>query len=347
MSDPDSSSAPDPLEAAASVWLARLDRGLTQQEQDEYLQWLRDDPRHGRALVRLQQTWSALDLLSEWQPKHSPVPNPDLLAQPEPPVAQRPTRRRWPVWSAATLIAAALLVLIYVVNWPAPLAATRSPQHFVTAVGMLQTITMEDGSVAQLNTDTAIAVEQLPGERRVQLLRGEAHFTVAADRARPFRVYAQGVVVQDISTAFSVRVRPDGVEVLVSEGGVRVEPPAETGARVLPYLAARQRALVPLKAGQDHVVTLLQPDQLERALAWREGRLDFLNTPLADVVAEFNRYSRRQLSIRDPELAALRFEGRFSPHDPDAFVRLLKSAYAVEAEATDDTELVLHRLAPP
>src|SRR6187402_3746815 len=79
--DPQSSGAPADLAAVASAWLARRDRGFTPAEQDAYLEWLRADPRHARAIAHLEKTWSALDALAEWRPAHSAQPNPDLLAQ--------------------------------------------------------------------------------------------------------------------------------------------------------------------------------------------------------------------------------------------------------------------------
>ena len=44
-------SQPTPDERAAD-WLIRRDRGLTPGEQDDYLQWLAADPRHGDAFAR-------------------------------------------------------------------------------------------------------------------------------------------------------------------------------------------------------------------------------------------------------------------------------------------------------
>ena len=74
---------PTPDEQAAD-WLVRHDRGLTPSEQDEYLQWLAADPRHGVWLAKRRQAWSEFDVLTEWRPEHSAEPNPDLLATPRP-----------------------------------------------------------------------------------------------------------------------------------------------------------------------------------------------------------------------------------------------------------------------
>jgi transmembrane sensor len=57
----------------------------------------------------------------------------------------------------------------------------------------------------------------------VVLERGEAHFQVAKNPARPFVVVARGVEIRAVGTAFSVGLESTRVEVLVTEGQVAVE----------------------------------------------------------------------------------------------------------------------------
>src|SRR5882757_1590537 len=83
--DPSSSAPDSEIDEQAAAWLARRDRGLTAAEQDEFFQWLADDPRHGEWLARHQQTVAGLKLLAQWQPEHGSRPNPDLLAPPRSP----------------------------------------------------------------------------------------------------------------------------------------------------------------------------------------------------------------------------------------------------------------------
>ena len=106
---------------AAAAWLARRDRGLSAAEQDSYLQWLREDPAHGRELARLESSWNRLDALIDWQPVYSLSPNPDLLAPPR--------RRTW-AWTALVGVAAAVALAIVFERpalAPAPRAAMLPP----------------------------------------------------------------------------------------------------------------------------------------------------------------------------------------------------------------------------
>ena len=92
--------------------------------------------------------------------------------------------------------------------------------------------TLEDGTVVELNKGAVLAVEFSARVRRVRLERGEAHFTVTKNPARPFIVSARGMDVVAVGTAFNVRLDSAVVEVLVTEGRVRVSemPEAAAGA---------------------------------------------------------------------------------------------------------------------
>jgi transmembrane sensor len=79
----------------------------------------------------------------------------------------------------------------------------------------------------------------------------------------------------------------------------------------------------------------------ERLLSWRSGVLAFRDTPLADAVAEFNRYGSRRIVMGDAKVAALRVGGNFNWANADAFVRLLEAGFPVRAEHDGD-RIVLH-----
>lgn len=330
------------IQQAASAWLARRDRGLTAAEQDAYLEWLRADPAHGQALKQQERVWSVLDHLEQWRPAHSTAPNPDLLA---------PPRSRRPYWLAATglALAAALAVLITVPRSAAPTAvADRTPRREAIVHPGPERRILEDGSLVELNRGARIEVAFTAGERRVKLVSGEAYFTVAKNPARPFIVEASGVAVRAIGTAFSVTLGRTDVAVLVTQGSVQVVDQAQTtdlsaGQRTIVRLIrlrpANKAATVPPPAPQVQEVT---PAEVERALSWQGMRLEFVEMPLSDVVAAFNRYNHRKLRVDEPEIAELLIGGNFRADNVDAFVRLLDSGFGITAEPNGD-ELRLRR----
>ena len=320
------------IKRAASEWLARRDRELTAAEQDEYLQWLRQNPRHGQTLARLQKTWRALDALSEWLPAHSTPPNPDLLALP-------PRVRRWR-WPLTGLAAAALLALgIFAITTE---RAVEPISRGIRVLPRSERITLTDGSVVELNQDGKIETDFTPAERRVRLLRGEAHFTVTKNPARPFVVAAGAVSVRAVGTAFEVRRAAAAVEVLVTEGKVQVERPAAPAPTAL---VAGERAVVDTNAppAAAPVITALTPAEIDHALAWQRVRLEFTAQPLAEVVAEFNLRNSTQIVIADADTAKRRVGGTFGADNVEGFVRLLQMSFGVTVERRSDGAVVLHR----
>ena len=324
---------------AAAAWLARRDRGLTPAEQDEYMQWLTADPRHAEAFGRHAATLERMMRLYEWTPAHDTEPNPDLFAPP-------PARRRfWPVWTGAGLAAAAALTILFSLSRPADRSAAIAPvaQSYLR---VNERMALPDGSRAELKDGTQLVVQYSEGERRVKLTGGEVHFTVWKDPQRPFVVDAAGIEVRAIGTAFNVRLQPDEVQVLVTEGRVRVEAPQDpvSGAGLpVTMLSGGERAIVPRSTTAGPVVEPVTAADIARELAWQAPRLQFEETPLAAAVAEFNRLNRHQLELADPALEALRIGGTFRPDNVEGFVRLLNTALGIEAELRGPDRTVLRR----
>lgn len=331
----------DAIGLKAAEWLVLRDRGLTAAEQDRFLEWLAADPRHGEWFARQQRTWRDFNLLAEWRPEHSREPNPDLLAR------RRP-RGRWLAWTGA--LAAAASIAIAVAAWRPWAGETPAWSSVIEAQPSGGHRVLEDGSVAELNRGAVIAVQFTPDERRVRLVRGEAHFTVAKNPQRPFIVSAEAIKVRAVGTAFDVRLEAESVEVLVTEGRVQVHPPAAASAApdVAPMVAAGQRAVISLSPdGPPTQITDVSMEEMARRLAWQPQVLDFASTSLAKVVAEFNlrasHFRGVRLVIADAELEALPIVASFRSDNVEAFVRLLELTAGVRAERRGENEIVLHK----
>ena len=336
------SSTAEAIETAAAQWLARRDRGLSAREQAAYTAWVQEDFRHEEAVIRLEKTWEALDRLAVDPAFQTLPPDPDLLA---------PPRRRRRLWFWFPLLAAAAVAVVYFNRAP-PAALPVAPQAIVHPGP--ERLTLEDGSIVELNTGAKIETTFTPAERRVRLVRGEAYFTVAKNPHRPFIVSANQVAVHAVGTAFSVGLAPQEISVLVTEGRVSVdeilpasgEKPAEP--RELSALGAGQQGLIALAADAGETsrvaitVTDLTPAQQDRALFWRGVRLEFAGMPLADVVAEFNRYNQKKLVVHDPVTGAIRVGGNFRADNVEAFIRLLDVGFGVSAFPIDG-QIVLRK----
>lgn len=335
------------LAALAAAWLVERDAGLTAAEAAAFAAWRGADPRHEDAVRRLERTWGELERLRGFRPEARRHPDPDVLIRRG--AAVRPAR--WPGWVVGSALAAALLVAA-VSWWPAapwrtPLAPAAASETYATTADGYQRVTLADHSVLELNANSAARVEFTSGERRVRLERGEAHFTVAKDRQRPFLVRAEAVTVRAVGTEFNVRLLDRRVELLVTEGRVRVERAPAVAPREPLELGAGERVLLAADPVAAPPVETVPVAAMQEALVWQGPRLRFVETPLAEVIAQFNQRNQVQLRLADTSLAALTVDGSFRVEQVEAFVRLLESNAALRADRTIPGVIVLHATRQP
>ena len=329
-------SQPTPDERAAD-WLIRRDRGLTPGEQDDYLQWLAADPRHGEAMTRHRRTWENFDRLAGLHASVPAVPDPDLLA---PRARPQRTWRRLAWW--AVPLAAAAAILLVVANRAGPVAITSAGASLATAqLTPIEERTLEDGSTIRLNRGATVQVAFTPDERRVHLERGEADFAVAKDSARAFVVESGGIKIRAVGTAFNVRLTEHAIEVIVTEGVVALARGDAGAAGDWPALSAGERALVPRQASAAPVIGPLSQEELDRRLAWQPRLLGFADESLTTIVNQFNRHNPVVLRVADPALRELRLTVRFRSDNVSGFLRLLAADFGVRSEPGADGEIVL------
>jgi len=195
--------------------------------------------------------------------------------------------------------------------------------RYETVVGTQRTVELSDGSELRLNTNTAVIVQFERRQRQVLLERGEAFFRVEPDMNRPFVVWARGVEARVLGTAFAVRVRDQAgeIEVLVAEGRVSFGREGMNN----PTVERGQRGLVAWTEQRGARISTLDDDAIARRLAWQVGRIEFKDTPLAEAVAEMNRYQRRQLVLRDHAIADVPLGGGFKIGNIESFAKIVET----------------------
>ena len=320
-------------ERIAAEWTLRQAHGLNTQEEQELARWLAGDKDRARLFTEMEQTSHLLDGLKFQMAGVTPVRSARRAIK-------SPWRRIVAVAAAAAVIGGGV--------WEFARVHRSSLSGYAlsesTPLGETKRLELPDGSVALLNTNTAVEVSYEKDERRVRLLSGEAFFTVAKNPQRPFIVQAGRIAVRAVGTAFDVRLSSDALNVLVTEGKVRVSgssapsTSASTGsANTDPLLEFGHMARVVFDADRapkpnGMVVSALEERAIKSALAWQEGRLEFSDTPLSEVVAEFNRYNQHKIVIADAELGARRFGGGFASHEIEPLLELLEQSFGVVAE---------------
>lgn len=197
------------------------------------------------------------------------------------------------------------------------------PQYqarLATATGRLLNQPLPDGSSLTLDAGSRAEVDFYATRRQVRLLAGSAFFAVARDTERPFVVQAADVQVTVLGTRFEVALEDDAVLVAVNAGRVQVRD--GSGARHA--LGAGQ--MLRLAPGQTAAV-----QTVAAVAAWREGWLDFQNTPLAEVARRLERYSPQPLRV-EPDAAALPVLGRVRIAAAQGWLRMLPRTLPVSVQ---------------
>lgn len=290
------------VRAEAAAWLARLrSEERTAEDEQGFRAWLAESEAHRAAF---EVTNSVFEMAG--------------AAQRGPPRTQVPRVTRRHVLRTGVGLAAASLagITLYL----------RSGTTYATEIGEQRDVSLEDGTRVRLDTNSEIHVSMNEKRRRVQLRRGRAHFEVADDPTRPFQVVARDQLVTASRGEFDVSRDGVLVSVLPQAGPVQVASESSAAANATP------RTIVPGKLvvfAEDKLVSEAQPE-MKNAVAWRYGRLALFEEPLAEAVAQMNRYTRRPIVILDAEIAQLRISGNYSVGDAQAFATSISVLLPVE-----------------
>ena len=311
---------------------------------EEFDAWLRLSPQHVRAYLDISAFWGAAGSLTR-----TPKVDVDLLVQraraagnvvalDKTAKAEAPVKGERSVRRLSFAVAASLLFTCFALGFWTWWQVARYPSY-ATQFGEQRTVTLEDGSVVELNARTRIKVRFTDVSRDVDLIGGQALFRVAKNPGRPFIVASGNTRVRAVGTEFDVYQKTRGTVVTVVEGRVAVSVPPERSPEAAD--GGAQPDAVMLAAGEQVTVTshrVAAPSRanVTQAMAWTEGKLVFDSTPLSEVVQEFNRYNARPLSIDDPQVLALHISGAFRTTDSAQLIRLLSERFGLVAHDTEE-----------
>jgi transmembrane sensor len=317
------------IDKEALRWVVRkLDPALAASERQAFDAWFAADIRHQGAYLRATAINNAL--------------NQATLQE-----TLRPGRERLEVeWAGATWkqpssrrsflayggLAAGVAILAATMLLP----ASHERTILTTAKGEFRKVPLADSSVVSINSASQVEVNLTRTARQIDLKRGEAWFEVAKDKSKPFIVASDDIRVRAVGTAFSVRRYSNGAEVLVTEGTVEVW--SQDGTAQKRFLHAGEQAFVANQASD--ITATRAPLEIERKLAWRQGRLVFRNQSLGDAVADFNRYSARKIVIADARLRDKTLVGQYQIDAPERFARDVSTFLDVPIAFTADSIVI-------
>jgi len=297
----------------AVTWFVRLQsEQCSEQDQQLFATWLAKNSAHRAAYTKAEQLWGTMDNLKTLD---------DIPALTQ-------ARNAKPEKShLATIASFVLMTLLCGAAYTEYSAETLT---YTTVQGEHQHIVLADNSQVDLNTNTQLRVKISLLQRQVQLVQGEALFTVSHEPLRHFTVQADSLRIRDIGTRFNVHLEPERVAVAVLEGEVELDDGQSVNHQSL--LAGNQRVYTKNTGlSQSETVT---PDTIT---AWLNGHLVFKRAPLRQVTAELERYHPVKFVFANQELAQETLSGTFEAHNLEPFLHAVETLLPVRAKHQGNT----------
>lgn len=293
--------SPETIQQAA-VWMARLwAEDVSLHDKSAFKTWYEAEPEH--ALV-----WQRLEQLQE-----------TFHQAPQSELSRAVLARKKKGLSRRQLLVLGLFSLANLSLIFAGRASQPRGREYVTAVGEIKTVTLKDGTIMAMNTDSLVYVDFDQSARRLHLLQGEISVTSARHTAPLYVTTRDGKAVP-IGTRFTVKQQEYRTLVEVYEGVVELRP--KQGVQLL-RLKATQQAVFDINS--------IMPIQhlLTTKPLWLEHKIQANGSKLTDFIAELARYRRGVISV-EPQLAKYKVTGTFSTKDTDKTLRHLSEILPIE-----------------
>lgn len=348
------------LTEEAATWYLELRGGGDRRTNARFLTWLQRSPQHVAEYLAIaglhndlpaaaaaeKAAHAQLKALAASEPsvvpfkiKTMPVQSAPSMPQTRTSRVSRPRAFRW-----LAVAAGVVLVLgggIRMATQPVPVAPG---QTYASDASAPRTVPLDDGSVVELDRNSAMVVRFDAQGRSIELVHGAALFNLGKDPGRPMSIHVGTQVLTDIGTVFTVRTGSDATDVAVISGRVAVAERAPRWIdRVAPRLASGEPPLLPVvelaggesaRVANDGRLLGHGSTDIAHATAWLPTEIRFHDMPVAEVAQRFNAYLGRPLVIDDKALAAKRISGVFRAHNADAFVAYLSTLPDVRVERT-------------
>jgi len=303
------------LEAAAQWWVRLQGAESPVDDVSAWFDWLETERENREAYLRIQELSLRLQATAQVKARRSSL--------------------RWDRRVGALAASMLIMTVGAAVLWRMHIAMQRPSLTLSTPIAALEQAPLPDGSIVSLGGATSLKAIYTEALRDIRLEEGEAFFEVHHERSqRPFVVNAGPVAIQALGTAFNVRKTGQRVTVTVTEGGVQM---SRVGAvRGTVAVATGEQATYDPRSDRFQVVAV----DTDRALAWRERRLEFVDEPLDAVIANVNRYSPRHIEVRDVNLHSHFYTGTFHPDKLEEWLIAIERAFPIDIHSSGERVII-------
>jgi transmembrane sensor len=311
---PGDTRAVDPLTEEALAWIVRLRSGRATVGDAEALRaWRARSAEHEQAYGAAIRLWRDLQTMAR-QLERNDVP------------LSSPVWTRSRILSRRALVGGAIAasVAAYAAYHP-PLGLWPSIEELTadyrTRKGERREVTLDGDVKLTLNTQTSVSVRSRDRSPEIELIAGEAAVIATRPASSPLVIIAADGRLIGYRATFDARCIGSAVSVTCVDGSVVVEQ----GDRRVELRAGEQATYSPS-------VALAAPIEADPALAtaWQQGLLIFHDRPLAEVIAEVNRYRAGKIIIMNARLGQRRVNGTFHLDRLDDVVAEVRQLFDAE-----------------
>jgi len=341
----------------AAKWIVLLDaQELSEDSLKELAQWMQQSPLHREKITKQAELWGAMDALQELSALFPlPAVEPSLHKN-----NNSNNKNNGVLGLLAALFRPRVLLFSF-----APLAAlffslvmlfsTPAAMVLTTKVGEISKHTLSDGTQVLMNTDSELVIEFSATARIVKLTKGEVNFNVVKNPKIPFIVYAGEGIVWAVGTEFVVRNLGEFVDVIVTEGQVKVFSDTKkstddlhisTDFPIDSKLNELTEALVSANESLsfDNVIHNYQSEateNLHKKIAWKEGAIILNGETLSQAMKEIMRYTDKKIIITDPSLNQLTVGGRYKTKNIDELLSTIAEVWQLDVQYTLDDKILI------
>lgn len=225
------------------------------------------------------------------------------------------------------IAATTLLAVLININLPAPLLqqSYAYQQHH-------NMITLPDGSTVEMKNGARFDISYSQVQRVVILNHGDAYFTVAKDKDRPFVVQYKDINITALGTAFYVGTHTH-MQIQVTEHSIRVDSPY---GKSLQLEEGTGKRLI------NDQWQSLSAEQLTSSLAWQDNMLIFSAEPLVNVLKELAIYLGNPINVMNPSLLKEKISGRFKTKSPELALAMIAEGSDFKVKKLTNGEILLY-----
>ncbi|MBU3012851.1 DUF4974 domain-containing protein [Polaribacter vadi] len=193
-------------------------------------------------------------------------------------------------------------------------------------------VSMIDGTEVELNSDSEFTFNNstLSKERKVNL-NGEAFFSVAHNKERPFLVNSSDLEIKVLGTEFNVSNYKENnfTSTTLVEGSIQVSNPQGESKIIEPGNQAK------LYHNQNKII--VENTDVQNVVAWTSGVFIFRNEKLEKLIPRLNRWFNKEFEFEGEELLDFKFTGTLKKeNDLNHFLQMLKYtkgiSYSIEGK---------------